>query len=57
MADLEASALVQGHHRIELVGDGLPNAIAACDPVPGVVFHSDRDASTHPSLSLPGPAG
>jgi len=30
------------HLRTELVADALANAVAARDPVPGVVFHSDR---------------
>jgi putative transposase len=31
-----------GHLRTELVSDALSNAIAARDPEPGVIFHSDR---------------
>jgi putative transposase len=30
------------HVRTELVADALVNAVAACDPAPGVVFHADR---------------
>jgi transposase InsO family protein len=31
-----------GHLRTELIADALSNAVAARDPEPGVVFHSDR---------------
>jgi transposase InsO family protein len=31
-----------GHLRTELVADALANAVAARDPGPGVIFHSDR---------------
>ena len=31
-----------GHLRTELVADALANAVAARDPEPGVIFHSDR---------------
>lgn len=31
-----------GHLRTELVADALSNAVAARDPGPGVIFHSDR---------------
>jgi transposase InsO family protein len=31
-----------GHLRTELISDALSNAVAARDPEPGVVFHSDR---------------
>ena len=30
------------HLRTELVADALANAVAARDPLPGVIFHSDR---------------
>jgi putative transposase len=30
------------HLRTELVADALTNAVAARDPIPGVVFHADR---------------
>ena len=30
------------HLRMELISDALSNAIAARDPEPGVIFHSDR---------------
>jgi putative transposase len=30
------------HLRTELVADALVNAVAARDPVPGVIFHSDK---------------
>jgi transposase InsO family protein len=30
-----------GHLRTELVADALANAVAARDPEPGVIFHSD----------------
>ena len=31
-----------GHLRTELIADALSNAVAARDPEPGVIFHSDR---------------
>jgi transposase InsO family protein len=31
-----------GHLRTELIADALANAVAARDPQPGVIFHSDR---------------
>ena len=31
-----------GHLRTELISDALSNAVAARDPEPGVIFHSDR---------------
>jgi hypothetical protein len=41
------------HLRTELVADALANAVAARDPNPGVIFHSDRAASTPPQPSPP----
>ncbi len=35
------------HLRTELVADALGNAVAARDPDPGVVFHSDRVRPVH----------
>ena len=35
------------HLRTELVADALANAVAARDPDPGVIFHSDRGAQVH----------
>ena len=39
------------HLRTELVADALANAVAARDPEPGVIFHSDR--SSTPRLRSP----
>jgi transposase InsO family protein len=44
-----------GHLRTELVAYALANAVAARDPQPGVIFHSDL-GSTPPPPS-PGTAG
>jgi hypothetical protein len=33
---------IADHLRTELISDALANAVAARDPDPGVVFHSDR---------------
>ena len=37
-----AGYVMADHLRTELIGDALSNAVAARDPGPGVVFHSDR---------------
>jgi len=37
-----ASDALADHLRTELVADALANAVAARDPQPGVIFHSDR---------------
>ena len=35
------------HLRTELISDALSNAVAARDPVHGVIFHSDRGCPVH----------
>ena len=35
------------HLRTELISDALSNAVAARDPVPGVIFHSDGGCPVH----------
>jgi transposase InsO family protein len=37
-----AGFALAGHLRTELAADALANAVAARDPAPGVIFHSDR---------------
>ncbi len=44
------------HLRTELVSDALGNAIAARDPAPGVIFHSDRGCQ-YTSTEFAGLAG
>jgi hypothetical protein len=41
------------HLRTELVADALANAVAARDPDPGVVFHSDSEYVTAGALGFP----
>ena len=35
------------HLRTELIADALSNAVAARDPEPGIIFHSDRGQAVH----------
>jgi transposase InsO family protein len=44
------------HLRTELVSAAVANAVAARDPGPEVIFHSDRGCSTPRPSSLPWPA-
>jgi transposase InsO family protein len=43
------------HLRKQLLADALTNAVAARNPEPGLIFHSDRAANTRTSCAPPAP--